>query len=136
MLDETPGSQHNGTPEEDRRKHSVKRERWLYVIAAASGILAWVAVSWVSGRREAWDSSWYFEAGIPALCLVSAVLGYLAPNRSWRWGAVPVGAQTLWMYATQGIGSLWPLGLLMGAILAVPPILAARLGAFLGRKAV
>ena len=46
-----------------------------------------------------------------------------------------MGAQTLWMLASQGVGNLFPLGLIMGAVLAVPPILAARFGAFLSRKA-
>jgi hypothetical protein len=114
----------------------MKNERWCYVVAAVSGVLGWVVVAWMSGRREAWDSEWYFQAGIPAQCLVSAILGYLAPVRPWRWGAVPLGAQTLWMLASQGVGNLFPLGLMMGAVLAVPPVLAARFGAFLSRKAV
>jgi hypothetical protein len=108
-------------------------DRWLYGVAAFSGILVWVVVSSVSGRREAWDSAYYFQVGIPALCLVSAVLGYLSPTRSWRWGAVPLGAQTVWMFATQGLGNLWPLGLIAGGIFAMPPVLAARFGAFIRR---
>ena len=113
----------------------MKIERWCYVVAAASGVLGRVVIAWISGRREAWDSTWHFQAGIPAQCLISAVLGYLAPGRPWRWGAVPLGAQTLWMIASQGVRNLFPLGLIMGAVLAVPPILAARFGAFLSRKA-
>jgi len=34
------------------------------------------------------------------------------------------------MFATQGLGNLWPLGLIVNGVLAVPPILTARLGAF------
>ena len=113
----------------------MKNDRWCYIVAAASGVLGWVIIAWISGRREAWDSAWYFQAAIPAQCLISAVLGYFAPVRPWRWGAVPMGAQTLWMLASQGVGNLFPLGLIMGAVLAVPPILAARFGAFLNRKA-
>ena len=44
------------------------------------------------------------------------------------------GAQLVWMLVTQGPGNLLPLGLIVGGILAVPPILAARLGAFIHRR--
>jgi hypothetical protein len=112
----------------------MKRDSWFYLIGATSGILVWIVVSSLSGRREAWDSSAYFQFGIPALCLVSLVMGYLSPDRAWRWGAIPLGAQTAWMFATQGFGNLWPLGLIVSGIFAVPPILAARLGAFIHRR--
>ena len=112
----------------------MKKDYWLYGIAASVGILVWVVVATMSGRREAWDSAAYFQVGIPALCLVSAVMGYLAPDRAWRWGAIPLGAQLVWMLVTQGPGNLLPLGLIVGGILAVPPILAARLGAFIHRR--
>lgn len=112
----------------------MKKDSWFYVIAALSGILVWVVVAVMSGRREAWDSAAYFQVGIPALCLVSAVMGYLSPERAWRWGAIPLGAQLVCMLVTQGPGNLLPLGLIVGGILAVPPILAARLGAFIHRR--
>lgn len=112
----------------------MRRDFWFYVIAVMTGILVWIAVSSLSGRSEAWDSSAYFQLGIPTLCLVSFMMGYLSPERAWRWGAVPLGAQTLWMFATQGLGNLWPLGLIVSGIFAVPPILAARFGAFIHRR--
>jgi hypothetical protein len=88
----------------------------------------------MSGRREAWDSPAYFQVGMPALCVMSALMGYLSPDHPWPWGAVPLGAQTLWMVATQGLGNLWPLGLIVSGIFAVPPIVAARFGAFIHRR--
>lgn len=112
----------------------MKKDSWFYLIAVSSGILVWLVVSSLSGRREAWDSPAYFQVGIPALCMMSAVMGYLSPDRPWRWGAIPLGAQVIWMFATQGLGNLWPLGLIVSGIFAVPPILAARLGAFIHRR--
>ena len=112
----------------------MKKDSWFYVIAALSGILVWVTVASVSGRQEAWDSSAYFEFGIPALCLVSLIMGYLSPDRAWRWGAVPLAAQLAWMLVTLGAGNLLPLGLIVGGILALPSILTARLGAFFRRR--
>jgi hypothetical protein len=108
----------------------MKKESWFYVAAAASGILVWVAVASLSGRREAWDSSWYFSAGYPFICAVSAVLGFLAPVRSWRWGLAPFAGQFLWLLLTQGPGNLLPLGVIAFAVISVPALIAARIGAF------
>lgn len=110
------------------------RPGYLYLIAGVAGIGVWVAVTALSGRREAWDSPLYFQAGLPVLCLVAAVLGFTVPERAWRWGAMPLVAQTAWMFATLGLGNLWPLGLLAGAVLSMPLILASRVGAFLRRR--
>ncbi len=112
----------------------MKKDYWLYTVAASAGILVWVIIAWISDRREAWDSPAYLQIGIPALCLMSTMMGYLSPDRPWRWGAVPLGAQALWVVATQGVGNLWPLALIMIGILAVPPIQAARLGAYIHRR--
>ena len=71
----------------------MKKDQWLYGAAAASGILVWVVVS-LSDRREAWDSPAYFQVGIPMLCIMSALMSYLSPDRPWRWGAIPLGAQS------------------------------------------
>lgn len=110
------------------------RQRSLYLIAGLAGIGVWVAVTELSGRREAWDSPLYFQAGLPVLGLVAGALGFIAPERTWRWGAVPLAAQTAWMFATLGPGNLWPLGLIAGAVLSIPLILASRAGAFVRRR--
>ena len=112
----------------------MKTNHWLYAVAAVSGILVWTLVSAATGRREAWDSGAYYQIGLPALCVVSAALGYLEPDRPWRWGAAPLAGQAVAMFATQGVGNLWPLGLIVTGVLAVPPILTARLGAFVRRR--
>lgn len=112
----------------------MKRDHWFYGIALLSGIAAWVVVTALSGRREAWDSELYFTFGIPSLCLVAGLLGYLAPDHPWRWGAMPLVGQALWLFAAQGLGNLWVLGLVMFGIYAVPSIVAARLGAAVANR--
>ena len=110
----------------------LKKELWLYVASASSGILVWIVVSAVSGKSEAWDSSWYFVAGYPFLCAGSMALGFIAPVRSWRWGLIPFAAQFLWMLLTEGPGNLMPLGIVMFGVFSLPAIVAARVGAFFG----
>jgi hypothetical protein len=74
----------------------MKKDHWLYGVAVVVGIIVWVVVSTVSHRREAWDSKWYWMAGVPVVCVVSAVLGLVEPSRPWRWGAAPLAGARWW----------------------------------------
>ena len=112
----------------------MKKDSWLYGVAVVAGIVVWVTVATVSGRREAWDSQWYFLIGTPVVCVVSAVLGFIEPGRPWRWGVVPLIGQFFWMLLTQGPGNLLPLGVVVFGILSVPSIITAQIGAFFGNK--
>ncbi|MBA5872567.1 MAG: hypothetical protein GDA68_21630 [Nitrospira sp. CR2.1] len=112
----------------------MNRELWLHVAAMTGGIVVRVLVSVVSHTREAWDSDLYFTFGLPAFCAPSAMLGYLEPDKSWRWGAVPLAGEMVCTLLTQGPGNLFPLGIVMFGIIALPSIGTAQLGALLGRK--
>jgi hypothetical protein len=112
----------------------MKKDYWFYGLAAVAGIVVWIIVSTVSGRREAWDSQWYFLIGVPVVCVVSAILGFVEASRSWRWGVAPLVGQFSWMLLTQGPGNLLPLGVIVFGVLSVPSIITARIGASLGSK--
>ena len=111
-----------------------KKETWLYVITVLTGALVWIVVSKVSGRREAWDSSLYFSVGYPVICLLSLALGYFAPAQSWRWGVAPFAGQFVWLLLSQGPGNLLPLGIFAFAVISVPAIVAAKIGAYFGSR--
>jgi hypothetical protein len=110
------------------------RQKWLYLSAFLLGMAVWIAVSALSGRREAWDSAWYFSAGMPILCAGSMILAFCEPARSWRWGVVPFAGQLVLVLISQGPGNLLPLGIVVFGIFSLPAILAARAGAFLANK--
>ncbi|MBI3608296.1 MAG: hypothetical protein HY207_10035 [Nitrospirae bacterium] len=112
----------------------MKKEYWLYAAAIVSGIFVWILVSALSGRREAWDSQWYFLVGMPVVCVVSACLAFFEPSRPWRWGMIPLAAQAVWMIVTQGPGNLLPIGLVVFGVLAIPSMTTAQIGAWLGKK--
>ncbi len=112
----------------------MKKDYWLYGLAVVAGILVWVVVSNASGRREAWDSQWYFVISVPVVCVVSSALGFIEPRRPWRWGIAPLVGQFSWMLVTQGPGNLLPLGVVVFGVLSVPSIITARIGAFFGSK--
>ena len=112
----------------------MKKEHWLLIAAGAGGALIWILISGASGKKEAWDSELYFSIGMPAICLLAALLGFLEPKRTWRWGAAPLAGQFLAMLFMVGPGNLLPLGLIVFGVLAIPPILLARLGAYLRNR--
>jgi len=81
-----------------------------------------------SGRREAWDSPLYWSAAYPLCIALAALLAYAAPERPWRWAFAVMLVQPVVMVLTSGGDfGLLPLGLFLFAILALPPIVAARL---------
>lgn len=104
------------------------------IAAVVAGVLLWTLTTLVTGRREAWDASAYWTVTYPAGILVSAVLGYLAPVSAWRWGAALMLAQAVTMAVLARDFSLLPLGLILFAVLALPPMLAATFGARLARR--
>lgn len=112
----------------------MKKDYWLYGLAIVAGAVVWVIVSEASGRREAWDSQWYFLISVPVVCVVSAALGFVEPSRPWRWGVAPLVGQFPWMLFTQGPGNLLPLGVVMFGVLSVPSVITAQIGAFFGSK--
>jgi hypothetical protein len=113
---------------------TVKREHLLLLIAVALGAAIWIGISTVSGRREAWDSGIYFTLGIPVACLLSFALGVVEPERSWRWGVAPFAGQLLSLLIMEGVGNLLPLGVIVFAILSIPAVITARIGATLGTR--
>jgi hypothetical protein len=106
-----------------------------YVLAIAAGAVLWAVGSAVSNRREAWDSGTYWAVFYPASIAVCAVLGYLFPERPWRWCVALFVAQCVTMALLSGeIGNLAPLGLVMFGILSLPAIGVAKVTSGIGRK--
>lgn len=105
------------------------------VIAAAAGMFLWLATAILTGRREAWDAPAYWGVAYPAALIVSAWLGRAYPERPWRWVLVLFESQFVAMCLRNGeLGSLWPLGMVMFAVIALPGVLAANIAARFGRR--
>ena len=104
-------------------------EQIAYAAAAVAGLGVWVGLSWATGEIEAWDSQYYFVGGLPALAMVSFALGYLVPQRPWRWPLTIAAVQVVAMFLLHpGVGPLLPVGLMLHAVIAVGLLLAAFLG--------
>lgn len=108
---------------------------WLaFLFSAIVGAGVWVGTSLLTGQREAWDSAYYFLYGLPLTALATGMLGFIAPIRAWRWGVVAMASQALIAMLQNPMANLLPLGLIVFAILSLPCILTANLGALLRRK--
>jgi len=103
-------------------------------IAAGIGAFVWLAIVALSGRREAWDSPLYFSLGLPAVAAACFALGWRFRRHAWRWGVAAMTAQLAVLLATASDLGLFPLGVVMFVLLAVPCALAGMLGAWAGRR--
>ncbi|HZM00509.1 MAG TPA: hypothetical protein VFD43_09685 [Planctomycetota bacterium] len=96
-------------------------------LALAAGVAVELGVTALSGRAESWDAPIYWKAGYPGLIAASAALGWLAPQRPWRWALAAMLGQFGTMMLRKGEASLWPLGLVLSLVLALPGMAAAQL---------
>jgi hypothetical protein len=106
-----------------------------HILSALAGLVLWGITAAVTGKREPWDADIYWTVSYPLAVIGSAVLGFLFPERPWRWAAMLMLMQFVVMIAMgSGLG-LWPLGLIVLAVLAAPAALAGVLAARLRRSA-
>lgn len=110
------------------------RPTWAYAIAAAAGAMGWVAISEVTGRREAWDSELYFTWFLPSLALIVATLAFFAAERAWRWAFVPFGAQAIVAFVQNPTANLLPMGLVVFAVYGALCLVPVRVGTALRRR--
>ena len=102
---------------------------FAYVLSAAMGLALWIMVAMVTGKREPWDANVYWTGAYPLAVIGSAFLGYLFPEKPWRWAAMVMLMQLVVMTIRGSDLSLWPLALIVLAILTIPPALAGMLAA-------
>ena len=100
------------------------------VLAAVVGAGLWLLATVLSGRREAWDGGGYWMVAYPLALLACAALGRLFPQRPWRWPLLLFAGQFLALCVRNGeLGNLWPLGLVLFGLLALPGVFFAALAA-------
>jgi hypothetical protein len=99
------------------------------LLAFLTGVVLEVVVAAAAGRREAWDSPIFFVYGLPAAFAVSFGIGVFSKGRAWLGTLALVPGQIAAMTLRAGeIGTLWPLGLALSAVLSAPFAGAAFVG--------
>src|SRR5690349_6131784 len=93
-----------------------------YVVALIAGFAICLAVAKLGGRKEPWDSSLYFVAGIPLMCLVTFALAYLYVARPLRLAVAMAAGQSIALVMGGGSLSLWPLAIVAMLVLSLPQL--------------
>ena len=117
-----------------------RRQLLLLGIAAVAGIVATMLFDWRVPQRHS-EVMYQMIYLFSALCVVSAILGYLWPWKAWQWGLVPLLGDAIWQvvgpYSTAGWGNLGPIPYIFpfysAVLLAIPLIFAAELAAYIAR---
>ena len=105
-----------------------------YALSFAGGLATCLAITLISGRKEAWDSSLYFVAGIPVMCAIAFAIAYAFPTKPWRWALAIAVGQSIAMLLGGGSLSLWPLAIVGMAVLSLPQLAAAIVGGKVSRR--
>ena len=105
-----------------------------YTVAAAAGAIGWVAISQMTGRREAWDSELYFSWFLPSIAIVVGALACFAPERAWRWAFVPFAAQAVVAFVQNPTANLLPMGLLVFAFYGALCLIPVKIGTAIRRR--
>jgi hypothetical protein len=109
-------------------------QRHLYVLLIGLGIAVWLLPWLLLGRKEAWDHASYFSISIPLMSVLAGYASYRAKTRAWRWPLTLIVAQIVTALWLAGFGNLFPLGLVVFVVFAIPMMIAARAGAWLARR--
>ena len=89
---------------------------------------------YLTGKTEAWDSSFYWMITYPIAIVASGTLGYLFPDKPWRWGLLIMLVQPVVMVITASGFGLLPLGLILFGILSIPAVLISTALAGLSKR--
>lgn len=88
----------------------------------------------VGHRREAWDSSSYWSAGLPLMIAAALLFGFLARQAPFAIGYAPFTGQLAVMAARTGGGGMAIPGILLLAALGLTGVAASCAGTFLARR--
>jgi hypothetical protein len=112
-----------------------RSSRLPFLVAVVIGASLWWVAAFISGRREAWDGAAYWVLAYPLSVVACACLGYSYPERPWRWALLLFQGQFVAMCLRDGeVGNLWPLGMALFAIMALPGVLVAKWTASFNRR--
>lgn len=107
-----------------------------HATAALCGLVVYVTITAATGKNEAWDDGSYYTIGMPFMCLVAFAIGYLFPQKPWRWALSMAGGQVLGALLNGSSLNLLPIAMIFMAIISTPQLLAAFVGSKLSPKKV
>lgn len=110
-------------------------KEWMVGTAALVAGIAVTETAITSVAPYEVDWPWFHTIGFGAICLAAGVMGFIEPRHAWRWGILPIAAIPAWIAFRSGtLGPMWPLFLMAFMSLAIPPMIAGWIGAWLRRR--
>jgi hypothetical protein len=94
-------------------------------------LIVWLLVSAAAGGREAWDTSAYWSVGLPVIYLVGGLAAYVGRATTWSIALWSGLGQFAGLLLTASGFSLWPLGMMMLAVLTLPVLATAAVARWL-----
>jgi hypothetical protein len=112
----------------------IKELPWI--AAFAVGAVAWIVLGKLTTHREAWDDVLYLIVVMPVVTIYAGFAGWMSPRRAWP-VAPALAAGQFAALAVQNPGgmNLWPFTVAIFAVLHIPALLVAWLGARLRQRA-
>ncbi len=100
----------------------------LDVILAAvfvASLITWLAISMAAGGGEAWDKEAYWSVGLPVIYVLGGLAAFVSRASAWKIALWSGLGQLAGLLLTASGLSLWPLGLMVMAVLSLPVLAAA-----------
>ena len=93
-----------------------------------------LALAPFDGGRELVDTGIFYVIGVPTGMAAAAVCAWYWPRRAWRYGIAVALGQCLMAVALNGeVGNLFPLTLMLFAVLSLPMVVTAGVSGWLQR---
>ena len=106
-----------------------------FTFAALIGALIVLVLAPFGGGREVLDTGIFYVIGLPLGMATAALFAWNWPQHAWRCGVAVALGQCLAVFVLAGeIGNLFPLTIVLFAMLAMPMILAATLAGWAHRR--
>ena len=104
-------------------------KRGAILLSLGIGAALELGIHFATARREAWDSGVFWTVGLPVAVLASLAIGIVTRGRDWMWTVLIAPAQVFTMMVRSAeLGGLWPLTLVLSAVLSAPFLFAAFIG--------
>ena len=108
---------------------------WLcFAAMAAVGVAVEIGIGQMVHEREAWDSSYYWLFGLPAMIAGAFLGGFFARRKPVLIGYAPFLGQLLAMVAKTGSGYMLPLGVFFMGVIGACAVAAAFIGVLAGKR--
>lgn len=108
---------------------------WLcFAATAAVGVAVEIGIGQMVHEREAWDSSYYWMFGFPAMIAGAFLGGFFARRLPVLIGYAPFLGQLLAMVAKTRTSYMLPLGVFLTGIIGTPAVAAAFIGVLAGKR--